>query len=760
MRLIVEPVWSWPWIVIAVGAMLALVLLTYPGKVRALPPAWRRLLIGLRLLAVLALLFAMLRPSIQYSQTDKQQSVLAVLLDRSRSMSTTDGPRGSTRRESLLKMLQDHREIWEQLQRDVDVKLFDFADDLRPIVEPQSLADGPITAIGKVLNEIREVERTDRLIGALLLSDGAQRAGGDDDVDPLLAARRLAEEKGVPIHAVVFGTSELSTSGLDLAVDNMALDQPVTFERKTVPVRVQVRLQGAAGKKVRVQLLMEDRTGKSLGQSGPLVPIPLSGESRPFLELQTTENSLTENVELSFVAERAGEYKIAAEIVPAEGEIKLNNNRLETLVTVRKGGLRVAYFDTLRTEQKFLRALNESAKVQLDAQFVVRGKHGAKMLIDPQLFEKGAYDVYLIGDLPAEVFQSNGQDLLVQLAERVREGAGLGMLGGHRNYGAGGYASSPLRELLPVRMSATERLAPDETSERQHLNHPLQMLPTRDGITHYLMRLSASENDQVWRQLPEMSGANKLVPRSGAFEILAESALQEPLLIAGDTGGGRVLALAVDETWRWHLHGFASEHQRFWQQVMLWLARKEFESDQPVWARVEPRNFPPLSRVPIEFGAQDAHGNPIADAQFDVEMIRPDGKIDKLVPQRMNDGGVSEFSQTKDPGDYWVRVSAAKNGQSLGMSAMTRFVVDARDIELDNPAADPGLMSELAAITGGSVVTPEDFGPFLKTLLAEGIPAELKRFRRVNLWDGWPFLIVFTSLMSSEWAIRKWKGLV
>jgi hypothetical protein len=315
-------------------------------------------------------------------------------------------------------------------------------------------------------------------------------------------------------------------------------------------------------------------------------------------------------------------------------------------------------------------------------------------------------------------------------------------------------------EILPVRMSASERLEPGETSDRQHLNHPLRMLPTRAGITHYLMRLSTSDNDQAWRQLPEMSGANKLIPRSGAFEILAESALQEPLLIAGDTGGGRVLALAVDETWRWHLHGFASEHQRFWQQVMLWLARKEFDSDQPVWARVEPRSFPPLSRVPIEFGAQDAHGNPIAGAQFDVEMIHPDGDISPLVPQRTNEGGVSEFSQTKDPGDYWVRVSASKEGQSLGMSAMTRFVVDARDIELDNPAADPGLMSELAALTGGSVVTPEDFGSFLKTLLAQGIPAELKRFRRVNLWDGWPFLIVFTSLISLEWTIRKWKGLV
>ena len=43
----------------------------------------------------------------------------------------------------------------------------------------------------------------------------------------------------------------------------------------------------------------------------------------------------------------------------------------------------------------------------------------------------------------------------------------------------------------------------------------------------------------------------------------------------------------------------------------------------------------------------------------------------------------AEFANTTAPGDYWVSVSARTNGQSIGFDAYTRFIVDARDLELD-----------------------------------------------------------------------------
>jgi len=762
MQFIVEPVWSWPLTVIAALALLGTVLWTYPKRLAHLPKLTRYSLLSLRVLAALVLIFAMLRPAVQFEETDQEVSQLLILADRSRSMSTPDAPGGMTRREAIRKTIEDNQELIDKLADEVEIRLIDFDTELAAVDEIEETTDGNFTAIGKSLDLLREQERNDRLLAVVIMSDGAQRAGGDDDIDPVSAARRFAEQRGVPVHSVVYGTSELSTGGLDLAIEDLSLDQPETFEQKTVPVRLQVRALGASQRDVRVRLLVEDRTGKSLGESGELVEIPLSAEATPFKDLRITENATTIPLELSFVAERAGEYKIAAEVVPQNGEVKLGNNRLETLITVRKGGLRVAYFDVPRPEQKFLRRLNETAKIQLDTQVILPGALGTKTLLDDHLFDPDVYDVYIIGDVPAEVFTRNGANFLDRMAARVDEGAGLAMIGGLHNFGAGGYAGTPLAPLLPVKMAASDRIDIGEDNPRGQFSKAIQMLPTPDGERHYLMRLGSTgeSNLETWRSLPKMGGANRLEPKSGAIEVLAESAGGDALIMATDTGTSRVLAIAADETWKWHLHGHQAEHQRFWQQLVLWLARKEFESDQPVWVRVEPRNFSPGAKVPIEFGAQDEDGNPIIGANYTVEVVKPDGTIAKVPARRFDDHGLADFQETLEPGDYWVRVGAVQDGNSLGMSVLSRFIIDARDLELDNPAADPGMLSQISAMTGGNVIAPEEFGAFLEQLLEEGIPAELQRFRRVNLWDGWPLLLIFILLMTIEWTVRKLRGLV
>ena len=61
MKLVLDPIWSWPLVAIVIGGLLAMVLVTYPPRIRHLPPFYRRLLLGLRLLAAVMLALAMLR---------------------------------------------------------------------------------------------------------------------------------------------------------------------------------------------------------------------------------------------------------------------------------------------------------------------------------------------------------------------------------------------------------------------------------------------------------------------------------------------------------------------------------------------------------------------------------------------------------------------------------------------------------------------------------------------------------------------------
>ncbi|MEZ6052899.1 MAG: glutamine amidotransferase [Planctomycetaceae bacterium] len=760
MEFIVDPVWPWSIVALVGVGLVAVVLLTYPPRVRHLAPWRRRLLIGLRLLTALLLVFAMFRPALRFTETDTQSAELVILLDKSASMATPDGPGGITRRELVLKTLADAEPMLKELTEKVDLRLIDFSEQPAAVETPDETADGDFTAIGSILDELRREDSGNRLLGVVLMSDGAQRAVAPNDIDPRTAARRFAEQLGVPIHTVSFGTSDLSTAGLDLSVDEMLMDT-ITFEKKTVPVRVQARLLGAAGRPVKIQLLKEERRGKRLGESGDLkvIPFPQAGK-----EYTARSNDETIAFDLELVAEEPGEFKIAAEVVPLEGELKTTNNRLETLLTVRKGGLKVAYFDVLgRNESRFIMELNETANIQLDWQVLLPGPFASRTEISPKWFEPGEYDVFIIGDVPASAFRKGNTDLLEKLADRLEDGAGLMMIGGQHSFGAGGYADTRLADFLPVVMRTDEHIPDDAIDNDQQLVRRLPMLPTRAGVAlHYVMNIDPRDNSGTWAKMSTeapLLGANRITPKESAT-VLAESTDHIPLLAVTDAGAARSIALATDSTWTWHMHGFREEHQRFWQQMVLWLARKELEGDQPVWVLVDPRNFAPQSNVAISFGARDEARRPISDAEFTVTLTKPDGEVRELTPGRDGDNGLSVFEETDLPGDYWVTVTATHIGKAVGQPATTRFIVDPRDIERDNPAADPDLMAEIASLTGTLPMTAELFPSFIENLLESGLTTELTQHTQVNLWDSWPLRLVFVLMMSTEWFVRKRRGLV
>jgi hypothetical protein len=125
------------------------------------------------------------------------------------------------------------------------------------------------------------------------------------------------------------------------------------------------------------------------------------------------------------------------------------------------------------------------------------------------------------------------------------------------------------------------------------------------------------------------------------------------------------------------------------------------------------------------------------------------------------DSSATTYSQTVEPGDYWVTVHAEKNGVSLGFDATTRFIVDPRDLELDNPAADYSLLEAISSLSGGTSLPPEELESFITSMNKEkSWNNTLIRYRRISLWDNWYFLALFVLLLTGEWFLRKHKGLV
>ena len=173
-RFVLEPAWSWPVVALIAIGLVALVLLTYPPRVKHLPVTTRRMLIGLRLAAAVLLIFAMLRPEIQYLETDTRDAVLYVLRDKSRSMTTPDGPGGKSRRETLVSTLMTSRDQLEELGESLDIQYFDFDSQLRPgeLLEPTVKPDGEWTALGFSLDELLKETQTGKQIIGIVLEVG------------------------------------------------------------------------------------------------------------------------------------------------------------------------------------------------------------------------------------------------------------------------------------------------------------------------------------------------------------------------------------------------------------------------------------------------------------------------------------------------------------------------------------------------------------------------------------------------------------
>jgi hypothetical protein len=337
------------------------------------------------------------------------------------------------------------------------------------------------------------------------------------------------------------------------------------------------------------------------------------------------------------------------------------------------------------------------------------------------------------------------------------------MLGGIHSFGAGGYGQTALADVLPVLMDRFERQNFGEPV-RADLHLPIdskpKLRPTRAGAVHSLMQLApGAENAKAWDALPPLEGANRFNKITPNAVVLGEATDGKPLLVARDFGRGRVLAFAGDSTWHWAMEGHEAAHKRFWRQVVLWLSHKDEASNSSVWIKLYERRFSPGARVEFSAGARGPNGEPIADAQYEAEVIRPDGS---RMPARIRHEGedaAGMFLDAQAPGDYTLVVKGKRGGQQLG-TAQARFLVFDQDLELDNPAADRGALESLAAMTTGRTVPPEQLPDFFAQLKEQLKDLEVETLVKHALWDGWPFFLIMVALLALEWWWRKKWGLV
>jgi len=203
-----------------------------------------------------------------------------------------------------------------------------------------------------------------------------------------------------------------------------------------------------------------------------------------------------------------------------------------------------------------------------------------------KLEELQKYDAVVISDGPA---QNIGNKKMELLKEYVKEGKGLGMIGGWWSFTGsnGNYHGTPVEEILPVKCSPKDDRVNDPNGFKiiKKKDHPiLKGLPWQDPPTVCGYNAVTAKSDaEVLLNMRRIESVGK-----DKVEEVKLSKEEAPLLVVGKYGNGRTLAFTTDLSPHWvggmvdwgkdrkEVEGaeLGNLYLQFGGQILKWLAGK------------------------------------------------------------------------------------------------------------------------------------------------------------------------------------------
>jgi uncharacterized membrane protein len=707
----------------------------------------------LRILAGLAALFFLLEPGLRLMQVAQVKNRVAVLVDRSASMTFPVDEAGRTRSGVVADWLEAAAPDFQRLSDRFVVEVHGFDPELSPLSVEALRTVPPTGGRTDLLSAIRSVKAGDqgagarKLSGILLVSDGADNADLAGGVQG--AARAALADLGVPVSTFLVGKDGLR----DLAVERVKVED-FAFVRNALTVEVEVRARGFPGQSVPVVLSREGSTVASR-------TVRVTGED----ELQTVAFTFTPDQTGRFV------YTVHVPVFPGEA-VKENNSRSFVLKVIRDRIRVLMVVGRPSWDERFLRGLlRGDPNVDLVSFYILRTGVQETHVPDrelslipfpvEQIFDQKlhTFDVvvfqnfgYTDPSLSITRFEGN-------LERYVHQGGALAMLGGDMAFGAGRLAFPRLMKAMPLEGTGTP---PVEERFVARL--------TAEGARHPVTAVAQGTRsvDAAWADLPAIPGANLTRARAGATVLLDHPTVKvdgkpAPLLALWEYGRGRSLALATDASWFWAFPAQASGaperyYDRFWNNALRWLVRDPDLTTLKVVA--DPPQVEPGKPVGVIVTARQPDYAPAASAQVKADLfsVEQGRVIATQTGQSGPDGVVRLEFAPPAPGAYKLLARAQKGEAELG-EGEDAVAVRAVGPELSDASVRGELLADIARVTRGA----------FHRLPLNGLPevplldppvVEVGRSRDRPLWDRWYYLVVLAALLGGEWLLRRRFGYI
>jgi hypothetical protein len=760
----------------------------YDGRHRAPGGRVYRLLVGLRVLAAIAILIILARPVWEWVEITWRKPLLAVVLDQSQSMGIRDDQAKASRSRAELAnaALQASRAAIDRLQKLYEVRVCSTDPDATPQPTWRINPATPFSALAVAVQDAGQLCGSEggRPTAVVLVSDGAE------NVDTPRALRGAAEAlatQGTALLAVGVGPAP----GAAHTVELDPLFVPARLgSRDRLRVPVTLRAQNCRGAKIRLELLWD-------------------GERADARELPIQRDPQRVQVEFDVLPPGPGLHRLTARAVVPES---LGGQQVEThaVVDVRDDRIRILYLeDTPHTEALFVtRDLQADPRFELTTRFLFAEAAAQGAALANAHIAWGDYDVVILG----RVSPLGADATLKELATAVtHRGVGLLLMGGRRLFNDADTRQSPLAALSPVAF----------VRDQFGLPGPLQFVPTRAGLQHAVLRgvaepgarrLSIIDELARWRSLPQLGSGAILGRPKPLASVLARDAGGRLLLAAQEVGTGRCLAAGFESTWPWALASDegAALHRRFWTQMVLWLANRRPQAwvltDHPSYALAALKSGKARVRIRAGLSQSDMSDN---DAKFRSAAARlelVDGE--QRTPVRLEPHGDEWLAELSGPqaaelsaGQHQLEftigdttavgtASASTNvasqpdaptarqsdapsaeqpgastaGQPQALTARTEFTLLETPLEFEPPTANLALLraaAEATAQAGGEYYSLPALPKLLEKLSQTDRRQEVRQPLRYALIEqhSWAALLTAAAVLGLEWLIRKRAGL-
>lgn len=777
----IAPDWT-PWVVALVGALIAEALIRlYRYESRAVTPQRARILVALRLAALVVLGFILIEPTWVRKVKREIEREVIILIDDSASMSLIDEGQEKSRSEIGAAALTASN-LEEELKGRLRVRTLHTARSIK--TDGESAGEGweDSTDLAAALDTILEQVPPEELAGVVMLTDGRHnRPSRVED-----SARRFGI-LDAPVGMVAIG-SEVPPK--DAAVLSINAPEAIHLGDR-MRVTVETLFQGYKGRTAKVTLFQGE---KSL-------------ETR---DVQVPQDTHREEIRFAQVPEEGGVNEYRVEISGLEGERFDNNNSWEFETSITDARTHVLIVEGYpRWEFRYLRNLFYGRDKSIHLQHVLLNPDRIANQNDPaipasadrpfgdakatRLPETEAdwrkFDVIIIGDVDSSAIDTQQWEIISRC---VTDRAAMLVLVSGPRFMPHGLTSNFAQELVPAEMDWGKR------TYFQNAERPFRFGLTAEGLRHPITQQSIGEtaNEQVWSQFPEItwrhpvksikegaevlltavsadtsSGANSSTDLNNALQALADRKQREAdnaLLVTRQTGKGKVALLLTDRTWRLREGAGDVFHHRFWGNLVQWGAGPTLRAGgKNLRLGTDQLTYTPDDKPKIIARLRNPDLTPVTDAEPKAEVVNLQGKVIATVPMSQVEGseGLYEVSldNFKDAGRYEVRV-VGKEVKSLlnsdglkEIKAGFRVIGSRGPIELAETTLNLPLMQSIADLSGGRVVTPDKISELKNLFISE--KEDDYETRETSLWDNGWLLALFALLLTGEWVMRRSGGL-